>query len=124
MPVCSYHVTYAFQSEYMLYICLNVKELLAGNKRDIWSLGDCNGTRVHNHLVLKRTLNHLAKLTEPTGCGFESRSSHLKVCYLELCLNGDVNGILQKVNYFRKKFQGASGICQGLKFSSTLYISK
>ena len=26
--VCSYHVTYAFQSESTLYICLNVKELL------------------------------------------------------------------------------------------------
>ena len=26
---CSYHVTYAFQSESILYICLNVKELLA-----------------------------------------------------------------------------------------------
>ena len=23
---------------------------------------DCNGTRTHNHLVHKRTLNHLAKL--------------------------------------------------------------
>ena len=27
--VCSYHVTYAFQSESTLYSCLNVKELLA-----------------------------------------------------------------------------------------------
>ena len=27
-------------------------------------LGDCNWTRTHNHLVLKRTLNHLAKLTK------------------------------------------------------------
>ena len=26
-------------------------------------LSDCNGTRTHNHLVRKRTLNHLAKLT-------------------------------------------------------------
>ena len=25
-------------------------------------LSDCNGTRTHNHLVCKRTLNHLAKL--------------------------------------------------------------
>ena len=35
--VC-YHVTYAFQSESTLYSCLNVKELLAGNRRIIWSL--------------------------------------------------------------------------------------
>ena len=26
---------------------------------------DCNGTRTHNHLVRKRTLNHLAKLFKP-----------------------------------------------------------
>ena len=25
---------------------------------------DCNGTRTHNHLVHKRTLNHLAKLAK------------------------------------------------------------
>ena len=29
-------------------------------------LSDCNGTRTHNHLVRKRTLNHLAKLTKLT----------------------------------------------------------
>ena len=27
-------------------------------------LSDCNWTRTHNHLVCKRTLNHLAKLTK------------------------------------------------------------
>ena len=30
-----YHVTYAFQSESTLYICLNVKELLARNRCNI-----------------------------------------------------------------------------------------
>ena len=34
--VCSYHVTYPFESESTLYICLNVKELLAWNRREIW----------------------------------------------------------------------------------------
>ena len=38
--LCSYHVTCAFQSESTLYICLNVKECLARNRRDIWSLSD------------------------------------------------------------------------------------
>ena len=63
LTVCSYHVTYAFQSESTLYICLNVKELLARNRRDIWSL---------------------------SGCGFESRCSHLNIseCYGKLkCCN-------------------------------------
>ena len=30
---------------------LNVKELLAQNRSDIWSLSDCNEIRTHNHLV-------------------------------------------------------------------------
>ena len=29
LTVCSYHVTYAYQSESTLFSCLNVKELLA-----------------------------------------------------------------------------------------------
>ena len=33
--VCSYHVTYAFQSESTLYSCLNVKELLARSRLEI-----------------------------------------------------------------------------------------
>ena len=33
--VCSYHVTYAFQSEATLSSCLNVKELLARSRREI-----------------------------------------------------------------------------------------
>ena len=42
------------------YICLNVKEPEAGAKSE----GEvtATGTRTQNHLVLKRTLNYLAKL--------------------------------------------------------------
>ena len=69
LSVCSYHVTYAFQSESKLYSCLNVKELLAQRRREIWGLSDCNWTGTHNHLVHKLTLKH--------GCGFESSCSHL-----------------------------------------------
>ena len=35
LTVCSYHVTYTFQSESTLYSCLNVKELLARSRREI-----------------------------------------------------------------------------------------
>ena len=56
-----YYVTYAFQSEFTLYRWLNVKELLAQNRRYIWSLSDSKRVQTHNHLVLKQTLNHLAK---------------------------------------------------------------
>ena len=38
---------------------------------------DCNGIRTHNHLVRKRTLNHLVFVYELSGCGFESRCSRL-----------------------------------------------
>ena len=62
MIVYSCHVSYAFQSESTLYSCLNIKELLAQNRRQIWSLSDCNWTQTHNHLVRKRTLDNLAKL--------------------------------------------------------------
>ena len=88
--VCSYHhITHAFQSESTHNSCLNVKKLLAGNKREIWSLNDCSWTQIHNHLVYKQTLNHLAKpailaklsqsevfVYELSDCGFESSCSH------------------------------------------------
>ena len=58
----SYHLTYAFQSGSTLYSCLNVKELLAWSRREIWILSDCNWTWTQNRLVRKRTFNHLANL--------------------------------------------------------------
>ena len=86
LTVCSFHVTYAFQSESTLYSCLNFKELLARNRREIWSLSDCNWTRTHNPLVLKRTPNHLVKLAKwlsvrlwTKGLWVESSCSHLNL---------------------------------------------
>ena len=83
--VCCY-VTYAFWTESTLCSCLNVKELLAWNRPDIWRLSDCNGIQIHNHLVCKWKLNRLTKLAkwlkwlnswvfvyELSGCGFKSR---------------------------------------------------
>ena len=61
LAVCSYHVTYAFQSESTLYSCVNVTDILARSRREIWSLSEWNWTWTHNHIVHKRTLNHLAK---------------------------------------------------------------
>ena len=62
VSVSSYHVTYEFYSESTHCSCLNVKELLARNRRDIWSLSDCNRIRPHHHLVRKRALNYIVKL--------------------------------------------------------------
>ena len=64
LTVCSYHVTYVFQSESTVYICLNIKELLARNMSDIWGSSDGNSTRAHKHLGCKWTLTHLAKLAK------------------------------------------------------------
>ena len=71
--------------------CLNVKELLARSRREIWSLNDCNWTWTHKHVVHKQALNHLLKLScvngwvfvyELSGCGCKSSSSHLKLLKL------------------------------------------
>ena len=68
LTVCSCQVTYAFQSESTPYSYLNVKELLARSRRELWMWSDCNCARTHNHLVLKRTFNHWAKLAKWLGC--------------------------------------------------------
>ena len=68
LTVCSYHVTYTLQSESTVYSYLNVKELFALSRCEIWRLRDCNWTRTHNHLVHKQALNHLAKLAKWLSC--------------------------------------------------------
>ena len=67
LVVCYYHVTYAFHSEYTLYSCLNVKELLARDRRRILRLSESDGIQTQNHLVCKRTLNHLLSKTDHFG---------------------------------------------------------
>ena len=79
--VCSFHVTYAFQSESTIYSCLNVKELLAQSRREIWRWGECNWTRTQNHLVLKRTLNHAWTPTPPPPLFVFVRFSLLDDCF-------------------------------------------
>ena len=72
LTVCSCHVTYAFQSEFTLYSCLNVKELLAESRCKIWRWSDCNWNRTQNHLV--------------RGSGFDSSCSHFKKTCLFIIL--------------------------------------
>ena len=54
LTLCSYHATYVFQSEYTLYSCVNVKELIARSRRKIWCLTDCSFTLTQNHLICKK----------------------------------------------------------------------
>ena len=58
----------SFRVNLLSKICLNFKELLALNRHHIWSLSDSNKIRIHNHLVHKRTLGHLAKLAKWLSC--------------------------------------------------------
>ena len=67
---------YAFQSKFTLYSCLNVKELLAQNKCNTWSLSDSNRIGTQNHLVHKQILNHLAKLAKWLSCVVVSSYLH------------------------------------------------
>ena len=100
MSVCSYHVMDTFQSESTLYSCLNVKELFARSRPEIWSLSDCSWTRTDNHLIHKRTLNHLAKLAKwlsyvvssylygaLTVCSYHVRHAFQSESTLYSCLN-------------------------------------
>ena len=65
---CFYHFKNEFQSESRLHSCLNVKELLAWNRCNIWSLSDSNMTLIHNLLACKWPFNHLAKLVKWFSC--------------------------------------------------------
>ena len=63
-------------------VCLNVKELLARSRHQIWSLSDSQMIRTHNHLVLNRTFNHLAKLAKWLRCCWVLICMvNLTVCY-------------------------------------------
>ena len=61
-------IIYAFKSESTLCSFLNVNKLLTRNRRDIWSLSDRNGIRIHEHLLRKGTLRHYAKLASLAKC--------------------------------------------------------
>ena len=66
--MCSCYVRHAFEDESRLYSYLNVKELLARSRGKIWCLSDCNCTWNDNHLVRKRTLQHLARMAIWFSC--------------------------------------------------------
>ena len=58
----------SFRVNPLSIVSLKVKELLARSRSHIWDLSDSNEIRTHNHLVRKRTLNHLAKLARRFSC--------------------------------------------------------
>ena len=98
--VCSYQVTYAFQSESTLFSCLNVKELFARSRREIWP----------NVLVWP---NGWVFVYEPSGSGFESSCSQLNcmlfivLCYanwkkMSLCIGVSAEFYIYITGFFMK----------------------
>ena len=68
--------------EFTLYSCLNVKELLAQNRRSVWGLSDSGGIRTCNDLDRKQTLNHLAILAKWFSVSWILICRvHLTLCY-------------------------------------------
>ena len=63
LTVCSYRVTYTSQSEFIFYRCLNVKELLARIRSEIWSLSDCKWARMQSLTIQEHTVTGLQHLT-------------------------------------------------------------
>ena len=68
LTVYSNHVKYAYHSECTLSNCQKVKKLFPQNRHKILRLSCCRGTRTHNHIVRKGTLNHLAQLAKWFCC--------------------------------------------------------
>ena len=120
LTVCSYHVTYAFQREFTFYSCLNVKELLVQCRREIWSLSDYNYTRNHNHLVYKRTLNHLAKLAEWLSC-VVSTYLYSAFDYLFLSCHVQVSEWIHTLMHRTDNYSQHSSIEQGVCWYSGYY---
>ena len=54
------------KNESIVWKCVIIKEVFAQNRHSICKLRDCNGTATNNHIVLKQTLNYLAKLANLT----------------------------------------------------------
>ena len=59
---CSFDKTKIKLSYYRGKNCM--KNFFKDLREHATKINDCNWTRTHNHLVRKRTLNHLAKLTK------------------------------------------------------------
>lgn len=50
------------------FLSVNIKDLIAPNRYNIWNISDCEGTRTHNHLSCKQTPDQLAEPAKWLGC--------------------------------------------------------
>ena len=99
----------SFRVNLYSFLCLNVKELLARSRYNIWSLSVSNGIRTHNHLVRKRTLNHLAK---------KASFLQTKWLWVQIPLLSPQRSILKKINVTIKL------ICILIQFSEMCRVGR
>ena len=108
-----------FQSESTPYSCLNVEELLAWNRCDIWILIESRRIWTQNHLFCKWTLNHLGKLAKWSSCVMSTYLYGVYDCMLLSChvmhfrvnlqsktMVGDLNPLLSLKLNLAWNFQG------------------
>ena len=64
VPVCYYNVSYKFQSESTLCNLPECQGTPYSKQAAYVKFNDINGIRIHNYLIRKQTLNHLANLAK------------------------------------------------------------
>ena len=50
-----------YRKTFFFLFWMNIALVMFGRNEMMLAFGECNWTRAHNHLVRKRTINHLAK---------------------------------------------------------------
>ena len=133
-----------FQSESTLYSCLNVKELLDSNKRDIWGLSDCSGTQIHClHLLRMMMMNYFCGMVDQQRTLSEiltianirhaairiwtCAEPEFRLCWMKLCTRDNqhhkshlVQILYICIQYGRNIKHGRNG--RNIKFYQTLII--
>ena len=129
MCYCMFLSCHVRLSEWMHTLYLpECQEFLARNRREIWSLSDCNGTQIYNHLVRKRTFNHLARFDQnylrffknfKKQCALQGLKEYI-VC-LFVCVIADseyTNNNKHIFLFLELFFSGLCGFCSLLNHSA------
>ena len=93
-------------------VCLNVKQLFAQNRNNIWSLSDSSGIWTPNHLVRKRTLNHLAKKYQSWKKRKTTTELRCRSQFLPLMAHGKIDD--RRIKYTQKQKNMKKYYCSDL----------
>ena len=109
-------------------VYLNVKQLLARSRRYIWSLNDSSESQTHNHLVRKRTFNHLGKLAKWLSCVLSSylygafdcmlSSCHVIIMYVIIMFAYELSGCRFEFRCYHKNSRYGACFEQGIPWPS------